>query len=419
MRLLFIANVFPNPLKPTKGVFNLQLMRAIARAGHDVRVVSPVPWFDEWQAWRTGSPGNLGDRHAQRDGISVYYPRYYYTPKILRSWYGWFYERSIRRTLREVLTGWRPDAVLGYWLHPDGQASATAARMARAPAGVIVGGSDLLLITNEPSRRKRVQAVLDSLDFVVTVNEHLKQKAIELGVDAKKVHVWQQGVDETVFFPGDRDEARTRLSIRRGPPVLLWVGHMVPVKGLEILLEACALLRGRNVPFRLFLVGDGPLREQLASQVNQRNLGDAVTFVGKRLPEQLGNWFRAADLFVLSSWSEGLPNVLRETLACGTPFVASDVGGIAEIAGDSNRLFPAGDANAMANAIIVSLAKPAGCAPASGIMSWAQSAQALLEIIESTSAAGLQSRPASKGADQFIPREAPMATAKAPAQPLA
>jgi teichuronic acid biosynthesis glycosyltransferase TuaC len=158
MRLLFIANVFPNPLKPTKGTFNLHLTRAMTRTGHDLRIVSPVPWTDEWQAMRAGNVRLPADRHAQVDGMSVSYPRYYYTPKILRSMYGWFYEHSIRSTVRELMSGWRPDAVLGYWLHPDGQAAATAARKVGVPAGVIVGGSDVLLITNSRSRRKRVQA---------------------------------------------------------------------------------------------------------------------------------------------------------------------------------------------------------------------------------------------------------------------
>jgi glycosyltransferase involved in cell wall biosynthesis len=210
---------------------------------------------------------------------------------------------------------------------------------------------------------------------------------IELGIDADKVHVWQQGVDEAVFSPGDQAEARNRLGIKQGPPVLLWVGHMVPVKGLEVMLEACSILVARKTPIRLFLVGDGPLRKTLEAEVDRRGLQDVVTFVGKRLPEYLGDWYRAADLFVMSSWSEGLPNVLRESLACGTPFVASEVGGIAEIAGESNRLFPAGDARAMADAISASLAEKGRAITSGQSMTWTQSARALMEIIESTIAA--------------------------------
>ena len=238
MRLLFIANVFPNPLKPTKGVFNQHLTRAMMPRG------MRCAWFLRCRGLTNGRRG--GREAAGFLGIGK--PRWRECRFIIRGiitrqkscrWYGWFYERSIRSTLLKLLSEWKPDAVLGYWLHPDGQAAATAQRMAGVPAGVIVGGSDILLITNKPSRRKRVQAVLDSLDFVVTVNQDLKEKTIGFGVDPAKVHVWQQGIDETMFWPGDKSEARTRLEIKPGPPVLLWVGHMVPVKGLEVMLEAC------------------------------------------------------------------------------------------------------------------------------------------------------------------------------------
>ena len=107
---------------------------------------------------------------------------------------------------------------------------------------------------------------------------------------------------------------------------------MVPVKGLDILLQSLALLRSRDLDCHLYLVGDGPLRKQLMVQANVLGLSTRITFVGPKLHEELPAWYRAADLTVLPSRSEGLPNVLRESLACGTPFVASNVGGIVEIA---------------------------------------------------------------------------------------
>src|SRR5436305_14789102 len=101
MKLLFLSNVFPNPLQPLKGVFNLELARALAR-DHELRVVSPVAWVDAWRAWNC-KPARGQEVLNRIDGIEVHYPRYYYPPKVLRSWYAWFLWESVRRTVRRLL----------------------------------------------------------------------------------------------------------------------------------------------------------------------------------------------------------------------------------------------------------------------------------------------------------------------------
>jgi glycosyltransferase involved in cell wall biosynthesis len=146
-------------------------------------------------------------------------------------------------------------------------------------------------------------------------------------------------------------------------------------------MEACSILRTRGSTFKVHLIGEGPLRAALQADVASRGLEDSIHFVGRQMPEQLGNWYRAADLTVLPSWSEGLPNVLRESAACATPFVASRVGGIPEIAGPADRLFPPGDAAGMADAIEASLAaRSEPCRSRS--LSWQESADSLVRILQ-------------------------------------
>ena len=184
----------------------------------------------------------------------------------------------------------------------------------------------------ERGQRRRVQEVLETTDAVITVNDDLKNAVVRLGIRADKVHVWRQGIDAVRFRPGSRLLARQRLGIPDRHQVMLWVGRMHPVKGLDVLLESLALVRSRGVDCHLYLVGDGPLRGALVAQAEALGITVRVTFVGPKLHDELPDWYRAADLTVLPSRSEGLPNVLRESLACGTPFVASNIGGITEIA---------------------------------------------------------------------------------------
>jgi glycosyltransferase involved in cell wall biosynthesis len=383
MRLLLITNAFPNPFQPNRGLFNRQLFQAVAKE-HQVHVISPVSWIEEWQANARHLVGP--QRKAEVAGIPVDYPRYYYTPKVFRGLYGWFFWLSIRRQVQEALATFKPDVVLGYWAHPDGEAAVRAARQVGVPAAIMVGGSDVLVLTLQPSRRRKIVQVLQSADAVIAVSQDLKEKLIHFGVPPHKIHVVYRGVDRTLFAPGDQGVARQRIGIPIEGPVLLSVGRMVEVKGLDVLLEACSHLCRQRLAFHLYLVGDGPLRKSLEEQSRSLGLSDAISFVGVQSYDQLPDWYRAADLMVLPSRSEGVPNVLREAKACGIPFVASRVGGIAEIAREPHdKLVPPGDPLALAEAIARGLTTPTTVKHFSEQQApdWTQSASALLHVLES------------------------------------
>jgi peptidoglycan/xylan/chitin deacetylase (PgdA/CDA1 family) len=158
---------------------------------------------------------------------------------------------------------------------------------------------------------------------------------------------------------------------------------MVAVKGLDILLKAAVLSKERGEPFYTYLIGEGPLCQGLQNDVVRLGLSELFHFVGTVPHHQLADWYRAADLTVLPSRSEGVPNVLRESLACGTPFVASNVGGIAEIAQEPmGRLIPPDDPAALSDTIELALKRPVGGASEGNTtQSWAASAKALLSVI--------------------------------------
>jgi teichuronic acid biosynthesis glycosyltransferase TuaC len=383
MRILFFSSIFPQPGNATRGIYCLRLCQALA-ATCEVRVMSPWPWLARLghRGPKETPPELSGPRF--RD-LQVDYPWYFYPPGIFRNAYHWFMARSVRRSMQRVLAEFRPDCLLSYWAHPDGAVAVQAAQAIGAVSAVIVGGSDILLLPQSRFRRRCVVAALQASDAVLAVGSDLQAKTIALGLPAEKVHVVHQGVDKDMFFPGSARTAREKLGLAAEGNVLLWVGNMVPVKGLDTLLKACTLMRNRGEQFHLCLVGDGPLRKELESDCQARGLSDVVQFVGVRLPDELPDWYRAADLTVLPSRSEGLPNVLRESLACGRPFVASDVGSIPELAAGSarSRLVTPGDAPDLADAIRDALHSPPGdCLTSYRMESWSQSAARVLRILE-------------------------------------
>jgi teichuronic acid biosynthesis glycosyltransferase TuaC len=107
----------------------------------------------------------------------------------------------------------------------------------------------MLMNTRQRGRRACIRRVLQNADAVVATSQDLTSKVIELGVLAEKVHVVYRGVNRSLFSPGDRVEARRRPAIPLEVKMLIWVGRMVPLKGLDVLFEACMALRQRGVDF--------------------------------------------------------------------------------------------------------------------------------------------------------------------------
>lgn len=356
MKVWYFSSIFPQPYDVTRGIYCYNLCKALS-IRHQVQVIAPQPW-PEYLRHGSTATDRTGKQDTDWEGLPVFRPIYYYPPKVLHWAYDWFMWQSVRGTIRRLLMQSRPDCIISYWVHPDGAVAVKAGRLAGAPTAIQVGGSDVLLLPRQPSRRRCVQRALQAADFVFPVSEDLKNNILNLGVARSKVQVICQGVDGQLFHPGDQLQARLRLDLPAKVPMLLWVGRIAPVKGLPVLLRSCSLLKAWGQAFHLYLIGNGPSRDLLENEAKQLNLADVVTFLGDRRPVDLPDWYRAADLMVLSSLSEGIPNVLREAAACGLPFVASRVGGVPEIADENiDRLVPPGDPVALAQAIQQGLAE--------------------------------------------------------------
>lgn len=346
MNLLFFSTCYPHSAAPVRGTYNYELCQAL-RTFARVRVVSPRPWPEVIRTWRSRS-----EEKVQRGSIRTTYPCFLYPPKVMRHQYGQFMWKSVRRQVERIFADLATDWVLSYWAHPDGEAGLEAARACGAKAGVIVGGSDVLILTKNAQRRNRVQRVLRDSDAVFTVSEGLRRHVIAMGIEAEKVHTVYQGINESVFKPGFKSLARRRLRIPLSDRVFLWVGRLVSVKRLSLLVEAFGQVRQSEPAAKLILAGEGPLLGETRRAVEEAGLADSVSFPGAIPQAELPDWYRAADATVLSSASEGLPNVFRESLACGTPFVSTDVGSVSEIAApDYSLLACSGDAESLARAM--------------------------------------------------------------------
>ena len=351
MRVAFFSTAFPQPHDPHRAPYNLQRCRALA-AIHDVAVMSPRPWTE--RPARSADADAFRRQPAMRVFADVRYPTYIYPPG-LHAHHARCLWWSCHRDAAALVRRFNPDVILSYWSYPDGEVAQQIAAAAGTPAVAIVGGSDVLLARGG-ERRARIQRVLLRADAVVAVSDDLKQRIVELGVDPSSIYTTPPAVDRQLFTPGDRDDARRRLGVPQSRPIILWIGRMVPVKGLATLIDACAAVAAVRKDLLVCLVGDGPERSMLAARAAAAGLNDVVRFTGVVTASALPNWYRAADVTVCPSLSEGTPNVLLESIACGTRFVATDVGGIAAIATPGvDTLVPAGDSAALASALLTAI----------------------------------------------------------------
>lgn len=202
------------------------------------------------------------------------------------------------------------------------------------------------------------RAKLRAAAFTVTVSDYNARHLKRLCPEARIVRLYN-GIDLSAFRPVD--PARQR----RGG--MIAVGRLVPKKGFGVLLGACRLLKDRQVPFDLSLVGSGPLQDALASEIDRLNLNDCVRLEGAMPQEDLIVRMAMAEVAVLpcivteSGDRDGLPTVLLEAMARGLPVVTTTVSGGPEIVddGSTGRLCRPGDARSLADALSDVLRDPA------------------------------------------------------------
>lgn len=194
--------------------------------------------------------------------------------------------------------------------------------------------------------RWRIDEKINRARFTCCISHYCRsQGMIFAPIDRwNQMHIIHCGVDPTLFTLVSHDQPGRQL---------LYVGRLAAVKGLPILFASLAALKPSHPDMMLTVVGDGPDRTELTCMITQLGLEQNVKFVGYQSQAEVRQHIQQTDVFVMSSFAEGVPVVLMEAMAAGVPVVASQIAGVSELVeeGISGYLVPPGDPVSLADRI--------------------------------------------------------------------
>jgi glycosyltransferase involved in cell wall biosynthesis len=349
MRVLFLTHSFPRFDGDAAGSFVLRLAVALAHEDVQVRVLAPAT---------ASAPA-----HATIEGIPV--SRFRYAPRMLETL---AYEGNMASQVRASwgarlgLVGMlgaefaaalrhdpigKADLIHAHWWFPNGLVGAAASRMRRLPLVTTFHGSDVRLARSIPTARSMLRQVIQRSARVTAVSSWLATEA-QVAAGGELATVAPMPVNVELFRPD--------ASVTRGN-ALLFVGRLTKQKGVDLLLQALALLPS---DVSLDVIGDGEERASLAALGESLGLVDRVRWRGATPAAELAPFYRRAAALVVPSAEEGLGLVAVEAQFCETPVVAFASGGVVDVVEDQTTgvLVHERSAEALADAIGGLLARP-------------------------------------------------------------
>jgi teichuronic acid biosynthesis glycosyltransferase TuaC len=332
LRILTYTSLFPNEAQPVLGVFIYQRMAHVAARGNEVVVVAPIPYIPRWmprsQRWDVYK--NI-PREERIERLRVYHPRYLLLPGISMPLHGLLMFVGTFFCVRRLHRHCQFQGIDAHYVYPDGFAAALIGKLLGLPVVVSARGTDMNLFPSFRMIRPLIRWTLENVAGSIAVCTALKTSMVEVGLPAEKVQVIGNGVDPARFQAIDQSEARRAVGVPESKLMLVAVGSLIPRKGYQFLLPAIAKITGEFPEVVLYIVGEGEARKKLEAQSETLGIRNRVVLVGNRPNEELKNWYSAAQVSCLVSSREGWPNVLLESMACGTPVVATGGWGVPEI----------------------------------------------------------------------------------------
>jgi len=369
VRILTITTSYPKYPGDTTAPFIESITRALAARGHELSVVLPARGDLELAAvsgvsfhpYRYAPSENLavfGYAESLRADVDLRRSAYLVAPLAAASG---------AAKLLALARNRRYDLLHAHWVVPNAVMALPAVRMSNLPMVVSLHGSDVFMSERRPLLGRAARMAFRRASAITACSDDLAQRSEALGAPQRPVTV-PYGVSTELFSPSP-DEAKnlaSKLGLARDQPVVLAVGRLVHKKGFEYLVEATPRIRAVHPDFQVVIAGRGDLERDLMERARRLGVAGNVRLVGNVERGELNAYYALATVVAVPSVRDdagnvdGLPNVLLEAMASGSPLVASDVAGIPQAVRDKKDglLVAEKDPEAMAGAILELLDTP-------------------------------------------------------------
>lgn len=358
--VVMVTTSFPRFPGDNVGTFMEPIAAGVAQRGHEVHIVAP---------WHP-----LIRRAAEERGVRFHF--YRYAPVTALNVFG--YAEAMHADVRvrgtgylvaplALMQGWRAARAVarvhratvmhGHWVVPGGITAALAAP--HLPLVISLHGSDVFVAEKLAVARAAARAAFRRAGAITSCSEDLARRAVAIGAEPSRVDVVPYGVDSDRFKPDDdaRRTIRSAIGLEEDRLLVFAAGRLVRKKGFEYLVDAMAALP-QEIPAVLAIAGTGDLERELKDRASRTDPG-RIRMLGNLTQDQVAQHLAAADIVVVPSVRDeagnvdGLPNVVLEALASGTPLVTTSAGGIGAVVThlETALVVPERDPSVIAHAI--------------------------------------------------------------------
>ena len=338
IKLLIITHTFPTKHNPVAAIFLLDQLEELKK-NCEIRIVFPYAYVPRIGIFNPYFRFSDVPKEETVKRMKVYHSKYFMFPRgifrmkflnfflFVESFFSYLSSRKVAYKIMEV---WNPDIV---HLHGPLSESILGIKIKKKynkPLLITTYGEDITLYSKHFPSSFLIKRALKNADAIICQSRFLETEIRNLGI-TNKFFIIPMGVATKKFNVKDKIKSRRMLNLPQNKRIILFVGHLVPRKGVEYLIKACNGLSEKGYEFLCCIIGKGWHEGYLKKLAAELGLGDHIKFFGQKNHESVARYINSCDLVVLPSLNEGLPVILCESLACGKPIVATSVAGTPEL----------------------------------------------------------------------------------------